>query len=258
MRLALAGSALLVIGLSPQGQEWRLIHRLLIHTAGSRLRRKVNVMVALPPQEHAEQELIEKRLNVDNFFIYLGNREDFTDELIRRWHDYQERKVLKNAGLLEDILVEFSRRCLGARYVTSNTDVASQHSRNSAGRLSPEPGTYGSGSACPATPTGTAFPAASLIPATTVSVTVSATRGCPTIGAPHPRAHPSRNGNLRRELTTPHLHPPTLQPVRQATRRRANAHLGTSEFTAKSRPRRRMARTDKPNQEHDPRPRIRS
>ena len=61
-------------------------------------------------------------------------------------------------------------------------------SRSSAGTLSPEPGTYGSGSACPATPAGTAFPAASLIAATTVSATtVSATTGgCPTIGAPHP------------------------------------------------------------------------
>ena len=84
-------------------------------------------------------------------------------------------------------------------------------SRSSAGTLSPEPGTYGSGSACPATLAGTAFPAASLIAATTVSATtVSATTGgCPTVGAPAPRAHPSRDGNLRRALTTPHLHPPS-------------------------------------------------
>src|SRR5215203_6715200 len=61
-------------------------------------------------------------------------------------------------------------------------------SRSSAGRLSPEPGTYGSGNACPATPAGTPLPAASLTAATTVSATaVSATTGsCPTIGAPHP------------------------------------------------------------------------
>src|SRR5215207_3761304 len=60
-------------------------------------------------------------------------------------------------------------------------------SRSSAGTLSPEPGRYGSG-VCPATPAGTAFPAASL---TAVSLsapnTMSATTGgCPTIGAPHP------------------------------------------------------------------------
>ena len=50
------------------------------------------------------------------------------------------------------------------------------------------PGTYGSGSACPATPADTASPAAPPIAATTVSAaTVSATTGgCPTIGAPHP------------------------------------------------------------------------
>jgi hypothetical protein len=60
-------------------------------------------------------------------------------------------------------------------------------SRSFAGTLSPEPGTYGSG-VCPATPAGTAFPAASLIPATTVSATTVSvtTGGCPTIGAPHP------------------------------------------------------------------------
>ena len=71
-------------------------------------------------------------------------------------------------------------------------------SRSSAGTLSPEPGTYGSGSACPATPAATAFPAASLTVPTIVSVTVSATTAsaipgggptigasCPTIGAPH-------------------------------------------------------------------------
>jgi hypothetical protein len=64
-------------------------------------------------------------------------------------------------------------------------------SRSSAGTLAPEPGTYGSGGACPATPAATAFPAASLTAPTIVSVTVSATTpsattgGCPTIGAPH-------------------------------------------------------------------------
>src|SRR4029434_664249 len=59
-------------------------------------------------------------------------------------------------------------------------------SRSSAGTLSPEPGTYRSGGARPATPAGTAFPAASLTAVLPAPNTMSATTGCcPTIGAPH-------------------------------------------------------------------------
>jgi hypothetical protein len=86
MRAALANSTLLVIGLSVQGQEWRVIRHSLIRTGLDNFRE--HFMVVLPPQEHVEQEFIENRLHTDRFSIYWGTAQDFSDELIQRWHAY--------------------------------------------------------------------------------------------------------------------------------------------------------------------------